>query len=136
MKQITLIFLGLFLLVACSKKSTEPEPAPTPVSPVVGFWQGSYNTNGVLGSSKYAMLIKAGGTGRVYDLGNQTDTALLLAGAKVNLVWTLNGNTFQTSYPSGAKTVNTTATVNAAYNSMSGTWAFDAVVKGNFSLSK
>jgi hypothetical protein len=136
MKQATLFILSLFVWVACSKKSAEPQPAPIPVSPAVGYWTGSYTTNGQLGSSKYAMLLHAGGTGRVYDLGNQTDTSLLLLAAKPNLVWTISGNTVQTTYTSGPKTVNTTATLNAANNQMSGTWAFDAAVKGNISLSK
>lgn len=126
---------ALLVLAAC-KKEKEPASVPPPASPVIGFWQGSYTTTGLLGSSKYAMLINEGGVGRVYDLGTESDTNAIPAGKKPNLVWTLTGNTLQTSYLSGAKTVNTTATVNAAYNNQTGTWSFNGVTKGNITLNK
>lgn len=128
----SVIFLILF---SCSKKQEET-PAPSPASPAIGYWIGSYTTIGQLGSANYAMLLQAGGVGRVYELGQKTDTTLIAASAKVNAVWTLNGNTVQTTYSSGSKTINTIATLNAANTQMSGTWAFDAVVKGNISLAK
>jgi hypothetical protein len=125
----------LVLAVSCKKSNTEtptPDP-PVLVSPVVGYWTGTYNTTGVLGTSKYAMLIKPGGIVRIYD---KTDTSALSALSKPDGVWTLNGNIFQTSYKSGVKTVNTSATVNAAFSNMSGTWAFEGATKGNITLSK
>lgn len=123
------------IATACSKDKDNAPPQPQ-TSPAVGYWTGSYTTAGVLGSTNYAMLIKPGGIARVYDLDTKTDTSMLAAAAKVDAVWTLNGMTLQTSYNSGTKTVNTSATLNAAYNNMSGTWAFEGVVKGNISLSK
>ena len=82
------------------------------------------------------MLIKPSGIARIYDMGTKTDTTTLLALSKVNGVWSLNGNTIQTTYQSGAKTVNTSATLNAAKTQMSGTWSFDAATKGNIELNK
>jgi hypothetical protein len=83
------------------------------------------------------MLIKAGGFVRIYDLGAKTDTSSISAAAKVNGVWSVNGNSVQTTYMTGStKTVNTTATLNAAKTQMTGTWAFDGAVKGNIELNK
>lgn len=56
--------------------------------------------------------------------------------AKFEGVWSPNSASLQTTYNSGTKTVNTTATINAAYNNMSGTWALEGAVKGNITLSK
>ena len=131
---ILLIAIMALTNSSCSKDKTENPSLPA--SPATGFWVGSYSTIGQLGSSNYAMLIKPGGIARIYDMGTKTDTTSLAALAKVDAVWTFNGNTLQTSYNTGTKTVNTTANVNAAFNNMNGTWAFDGVVKGNITLSK
>jgi hypothetical protein len=140
-KSTLVVVLTAVTFASCSKDSGDGPVAPPPVppappSPVIGYWVGTYNTTGQLGSSNYAMLIKSGGVVRVYDLDDKTDTASISPLAKVDGVWTLSGNTLQTSYKSGAKNVNTTATVNAAFNNMTGTWAFDGAVKGNISLGK
>lgn len=128
----------LVLAVSCKKSNTE-EPTPAPplvLSPVLGYWTGTYSTTGFFTTSKYAMLIKPGGVVRVYDLDDKTDTSAISPLAKADGVWTLNGNIFQTSYKSGATTINTSATVNAAFSNMTGTWASGAVTKGNITLSK
>ena len=130
---------SVFVLAVSCKKSNTEEPTPAPplvLSPVLGYWTGTYNTTGFIGTSKYAMLIKPGGIVRIYDLDDKTDTSALSPLAKPDGVWTLNGNIFQTSYKSGAKTVNTSATVNAAFSNMTGTWAFEGATKGNITLSK
>lgn len=126
----------LILAASCKKSNTETPESPQQLSPVLGYWTGTYNTTGFIGSSKYAMLIKPGGVVRVYDLDDKTDTSAISALSKADGVWTLNGNIFQTSYKSGAKMVNTSATVNAAFSSMTGTWAYEGVTKGNITLSK
>jgi hypothetical protein len=128
----------LILAVSCKKSNTEtPTPdQPLVLSPVLGYWTGTYNTTGLLGTSKYAMLIKPGGVVRVYDLDDKTDTSALSALSKPDGVWTLNGNIFQTTYKSGFKTVNTSATINAAFSNMTGTWAYEGPTKGNITLSK
>ena len=135
MKKTSILLTATFFVLAACKKEKEENPTPPP-SPAVGFWTGSYTTTGQLGNEKWAMLLNADGTGRVYEMDNHTDTASLPAPAKVPLVWTLTGNTVQTTFKTGSKTANTTATLNAAANQMSGTWSFDATVKGAFSLVK
>jgi len=124
----------VILAAACSKsKKDDPEPP----SPVIGYWTGSYTTIGQLGSTNYAILIQPGGVARVYDLDNKSDTSQLVAAQKVNATWTLSGFTLQTTYKSGAsKLVNTTATLNSSYTSMTGTWGSEGVTKGNISLNK
>ena len=126
---LTIVFM------AC-KKDKSDDPAPPAPSPAEGFWLGKYTTNGVFGQDNYAMLIKAGGFVRIYDLGTKTDTSTLSSLSKVTGIWTLIGNMVQTTYLTGTKTVNTTATLNAAKTQMAGTWAFDGAVKGNIELSK
>lgn len=128
----------LLLATSCKKTNSEPETAPPPVliSPVIGYWTGTYNTTGFIGSTKYALLVKPGGLLRVYDLDASLDTNAISPLAKADGVWTLNGNNFQATYKSGAKTVNTTALVNAAFTNMTGTWAFEGVTKGNVALTK
>jgi hypothetical protein len=127
----------LILAVACKKNnSDEPVPPAPTASPAEGYWTGKYTTTGQLGFENYAMLIKPNGFVRIYDLGNTTDTGTLIIGAKVNGVWSMSGNTVQTTYQSGTKTVNTSATLNAAKTQMNGTWAFDAIGKGNIELTK
>jgi hypothetical protein len=141
-KSTLVVVLTAATFASCSKDSGDGPAVPPPVvppptvSPIIGYWVGTYNTTGVFGTSNYAMLIKPGAVVRVYDLDDKTDTTSLSVHAKTDGVWTLNGTTLQTSYKSGTKTVNTTATVNAAYSNMTGTWAFDGAVKGNITLNK
>jgi carbonic anhydrase len=136
MKKATLIISALALLASSCKKEEAPKETP---SPVLGYWKGKYNnstTPGALFSDNYAMLFAANGKVRVYDLGTATDTATLLSAQKADGTWLLNGTTLQVSYASGSNTINTTGTVNAAFNNMSGTWAKNTTVKGNFYLNK
>jgi hypothetical protein len=133
-KAMFLIAIASVQFLSCAKDNGDDPPVAA--SPAIGFWKGSYTTTGQLGSSNYAFLIKPNGLGRVYDLGTKTDTALLVAAEKADLVWVLNGNTLQTTYTTGTKTVNTTGNLNAAQTSMDGTWAFGATVKGNIALTK
>ncbi len=136
-KHIYLMLASMFIFaVSCKKSNTETSEPPQQLSPVIGYWTGSYTTTGFIGSSKYAMLIKPGGAVRIYDLDDKTDTSAIPALSKADGVWTLNANIFQTTYKSGSKTVNTTATVNAGFSNMTGTWAFEGVTKGNITLSK
>lgn len=135
-RNILSIAAVLILAVACKKNNSDDPIPPTPPSPAEGYWTGKYTTTGQLGFDNYAMLIKAGGFVRIYDLGTGTDTASISPLAKANGVWSLSGNTIQTTYGSGTKTVNTTTTLNAAKTQMNGTWSFDAAVKGNIELGK
>jgi hypothetical protein len=134
-RNILSIAAVLILAVAC-KKNNSDDPIPPTASPAEGYWTGQYTTIGKLGFDKFAMLLKPGGFLRVYELGDKTDTTSISPLAKVSGVWVLNGNTIQTTYQSASKTINTTATLNASKTQMSGTWAFDAAVKGNIELSK
>jgi hypothetical protein len=137
-RNILSIAAVLILAVAC-KKNNSDDPVPQPpvtVSPAVGYWTGKYTTTGQLGFDKFAMLYKADGLLRVYEMGDKTDTAELSPLAKVNGVWSMSGNSVQTTYYTSTKTINTTATLNAAKTQMAGTWAFDAAVKGNIELTK
>ncbi|HEX5651902.1 MAG TPA: hypothetical protein VFX58_02445 [Chitinophagaceae bacterium] len=133
-KSALVILVSAFVFIACKKEKNE-DPV-VQASPVTGYWVGKYTTTGFIGHSNYAMLIKPGGQVRVYDLDTKTDTLALSALAKVDGVWSLNGTTLQTTYNTGTKTVNTTATINAAFNNMNGTWAFDGAMKGTITLSK
>ena len=135
MNKTIFILISAFTLLATACKK-DNSPAPEPPSPFLGYWQGSYNTTGFIGNTKYAMLIKPGGIARVYDMGTETDTLLVSPTKKVDAVWAVTGNTLQTSYQSGSKTINTTATVNAAYTLMTGTWGYNGLVKGNIILNK
>jgi len=135
-RNILSIAAVLILAVACKKNSSDdPVPTPTP-SPAEGFWFGGYTTTGQAGFENYAMLIKPNGFVRIYDLGNTTDTGALIIGAKVNGSWSMTGNTIQTTYKSGMKIVNTTATLNAAKTQMNGTWGYEATTKGGIELIK
>lgn len=125
------------LTTACSKNKTDNPPPPA-ASPAEGYWVGKYTTNGAIGFDNYAMLIKAGGAVRIYDMGAKTDTSSISALAKTDGVWTLNGAVVQTSYANAvsSKTINTTAVLNAAKTQMTGNWSLDGVVKGSIDLSK
>jgi hypothetical protein len=137
MKKTMLSMLAIAVFVAsCSKSKNDDPPAPPAPSPVEGYWTGNYTTTGQLGHAKYAMLIKPNGIVRIYDLAVSTDTTQISDLAKATGVWTLTGMQLQTTYPTGGKTVNTIATLNAAYTNMTGTWALGALVKGNITLSK
>ncbi|MBC7851666.1 MAG: hypothetical protein H7Y31_18115 [Chitinophagaceae bacterium] len=122
--------LLIILLAATSGSKESNGTVHTPLSPAVGYWQGSYTTTGQLGTSGYAMLLNNNGTGRIYDLGNLEDTTEVVPTKKVDAVWVLTGTSLQTTYKSGLKTVNT------AFTSMAGTWAFEALIKGNITLNK
>jgi hypothetical protein len=134
----SLFFIGVMatvMSVAC-KKSNSDNPQPPAPSPAEGYWTGKYSVNGLTGSDNAAILVKPGGVMRYYELGAKTDTSALFSLSKVNGVWSLSGNTFQCTYKSGLKTVNVTLNMNAAKTQMSGTWGFDATVKGDMEMSK
>lgn len=137
MKRNLLVLISgtILLITACSKKSETVE-TPVEPKPEEGYWQGTYNTKGVLGNNKAAIVVKPGGVLRYYELGTAADTSSLPELAKVTGVWTLNGNSFQCSYPAGSKTVNATMIINAAKNQLSGTWGWGAIEKGSMQFSK
>lgn len=134
-KLLVLISGTILILSACSKKKENIE-TPVEPKPEEGYWQGAYTTTGVLGKSKAAILVKAGGVLRYYELGTTADTSSLSELAKVTGVWTLNGNSFQCSYPSGTKTVNVTMLMNAAKTQLAGKWGFGATEKGSIEFTK
>ncbi|HEU4470908.1 MAG TPA: hypothetical protein VFR58_07495 [Flavisolibacter sp.] len=134
-RTVSLMAFAMILLASC-KKENQDKNESTPASSVIGFWVGSYTTNGMLGNNKYAMLINAGGTGRVYDISNGTDTATMSPHKKMNLTWTLDGNIFETTYGNGAIPINTKATVNDSFSNMTGTWSVGANEKGTITLNK
>lgn len=122
--------------VSCKKDKTA---APEQPSSIEGYWAGKYNNDpaqGLAYTDNYAMLIKKNGVLRVYDLGTNTDTALISEKEKVSGTWKLNGTILQTSYKSAAKTVNTKSTINAAFTSMEGVWGFGDFTNGSFYLEK
>ena len=137
MKRNVLLATAILILAVACKKSNSDDPVPTAQpSPAEGYWFGGYTTTGQAGFENYAMLIKPDGFVRIYDLGTKTDTSTLLTGAKVSGVWSMTGNTIQTTYKSGMKIVNTTATLNALKTQMNGTWGYEATTKGGIELIK
>lgn len=132
------VVFAIIGFVSC-KKNNNDDPAPPPVvaaSIAKGYWTGHYTTTGFIGQTNYAILLKAGGVGRIYDLDAGSDTSLISPLAKPNATWVENGNNIEITYLSGAKVMTNTAVINPAHKTMIGTWARDGVVKGTISLTK
>lgn len=135
-KCVVVIF-AMVGVVSCQKsKNDDPAPPPATVIDAKGYWTGNYITTGVLGQTKYAILINAGGSARVYDLDASTDTTLIAPLSKSNGTWVLDGTTIQVSYTNGGKNYVNNGTINTAATTISGTWSRDGVVKGTISLTK
>ncbi len=136
--KIKLLSLALVALVTfASCKKDDPTPvAPTPVAPsLVGFWKGKYGSGATsYPTSGYCFLYRTGGTVRVFDGADTT------AAAKAEGTYAINGNKVTTTYTytPGGGTFSISATVDAKFTFIEGTWGSGTNVTngGNYFVNK
>ncbi|MCD2424205.1 hypothetical protein LQ567_15600 [Niabella pedocola] len=123
--------LSVALFASC-KKSKESVAPPPPT--VEGYWMGNYGLGNNNPDLFYAFLFRANGTVRIYSGNTDTSKAVKAEGS-----YTLQNNTVKTTYNTGADmSYSTTATLNAAFNAMEGSWKDNqlGLNKGGFSVAK
>ncbi|MBZ4189635.1 hypothetical protein [Niabella beijingensis] len=124
MKQLlfTGMILLLFLAPACKKDKDE-----TPPPSVVGFWEGKYGNGNTVPGLPYFFLFRSNGTVRVY--ADNSDTT---AAGKAEGTYIVTGATVKTTYTYPPSTsYSTTASVDAGFSAMDGTWGSGANTSGN-----
>lgn len=108
------IVCSLFTFSSCSKDKDDPAPS------IIGLWKGKYGNGATTyPTSGYAFLFRKDGTVRVF---NNADTA---TAGKSEGTYTLSGSTVTTNYTylaPASGTYSTTATVNANFSFMEGSW--------------
>lgn len=131
-----LVILSIMGFVSCQKnKDNTPEEPQGPVvlTKPIGYWTGHYTNTGSVGQHSLAVLVKAGGTARIYDMGAQTDTAMVLS--KWSGTWTLNAETLDVQFQNDAHTLYT-GTINPTEKTWTGSWFKGGALKGTIKMSK
>lgn len=123
--------LSVAFFTSCKKnKETVAPPPPT----VDGYWTGNYGLGNNTPDLFYSFLFRPNGTVRVYSGNTDTSKAIKAEGS-----YTLENNMVKTTYKTGADmSYSTTATLNAAFNTMEGSWKDNqlGINKGGFSVAK
>ena len=128
-KFLLFVIIAASVLFACKKKD---KVQPT----VAGYWIGKYGNSSDAPSKFYAFLFRTGGTVRVYS--NIADTA---TANKAEGTYNVSGTTVTTTYkylPGLTEQYSTTATADAGFTTMSGTWGSGVNTSGGgtFNLTK
>ena len=130
MKSVVIIS-ALAGMVSCQKNKNDD---PAPIIPE-GYWKGYYTATGYPDQLKLRVLVKPGGTARVYDMGLKTDTAALPALSKYDGTWVLSNQTLDVMIYSDGVTLFR-GVINPAAETWTGTWIRSGEVKGTISLAK
>jgi ABC-type Fe3+-hydroxamate transport system substrate-binding protein len=134
---IILLTVAAAMTAGCKKEKTETPEEPQQI--VSGYYAGKINTNPASTEflNNYGILFKPNGTARVYNLGNGTDTSLLLSlGSKMDGTWLQSGNNLQLSYKPIGSLITVSSTVNKSATEINGTWGFNGETKGKFYLNR
>jgi hypothetical protein len=134
---IILMTVVAAMTTGCKKEKTETPEEPQQI--VSGYYAGKINTNPASTEylNNYGILFKPNGIARVYNLGNGTDTSLLISlGSKMDGTWQQNGSTLQVSYKPIGSLITTNSTVNKNATEIIGTWGFNDETKGKFYINK
>jgi hypothetical protein len=124
---------GALIIAGCGK---EKDPAPTTPISIDGYWFGFYKVNGTTTNYNVSLLVRPGGTLRLYALDLKTDTLGLPAFAKVEGTWTLSGNVFEFDCPVGTQHIKGSLSRSADQAKLNGTYGVDGSMTGIMEYKK
>jgi hypothetical protein len=125
--------LALVLIIAgCSKKGSTPA-APIPID---GYWYGFYKMHGTTKNNNVSLLVRPGGTLRLYSLDHRTDTMFMPADLKVDGTWTFSGNVFEFDFPVAGQHITGSLSRSTDQTKLNGTYSVEGVIAGIMEYNK